>query len=103
MEIERDPYKAAQERERAKHMTTYDETDPTWMYRRGPTGEIESKVFPAAKIPNGWYDSPAAIPADDGVATEEMSVATPADTPKPAKRRPGRPKGSGRKMSNGNG
>ena len=93
-----DPYERAKLAEAAKHMTTYDESIPTWMYRRGPAGEIESKIFPAAKIPKGWYDSPAAVPADD---IEEQTES--ADVPEPVKRRPGRPKGSGRKVSDGNG
>ena len=97
-----DPYERAKLAEAAKHMTTYDESIPTWMYRRGPTGEIESKIFPAAKIPKGWYDSPAAVPADDGVVEEQTDFAPP-DAPEPVKRRPGRPKGSGRKVSDGNG
>ena len=100
MEIENDPYKAAQDMERAKHMTTYDESIPTCMYRKRPTGEIESKVFPAAEIPAGWYDSPAAIPEKEEI--EEVKP-VPEKAAEPVKRRPGRPKGSGRKVNHGNG
>ena len=93
MEIERDPYKRAEELERAKHMTTYDETDPTWMYRKGPSGEMESKIFPAAAIPEGWYDSPANIPK------EPVGVVAETDGRKITPKRRGRP----RKVTNGDG
>lgn len=38
--------------------------DPTWMYRRGQFGREEAKIFDSDDLPaEGWYDSPAKIPA----------------------------------------
>lgn len=91
MEIERDPYKQAELLEQAKHMTTHDKSNPTWRHRR--VGErIESKVFPANAIPEGWYETVAEIPVKPiGIVAETDKIMP--------KRGPGRPKGSGRKVS----
>ncbi len=36
---------------------------PTWMYRRGAFGRLESKIFDSDDLPaSGWCDSPAKIP-----------------------------------------
>ena len=34
---------------------------PTWGYRRGKDGEIESRIFDDGKLPKGWVDSPAKV------------------------------------------
>lgn len=62
-----------EEHERAKHRVTYDPSEPTWRYRLRD-GEIESKIFPAAEIPDGWYDSPAKVPKEP-VGTDAKKIA----------------------------
>lgn len=32
---------------------------PTWRYRRGAFGRLESKIFDSDEIPPGWFDNPA--------------------------------------------
>lgn len=34
---------------------------PTWAYRMGESGEVESRLFEDGKIPKGWHDSPAKV------------------------------------------
>lgn len=41
------------------------EPEPTCMYKRGAFGRVESRIFDHPDdVPEGWYDSPAKVPAE---------------------------------------
>ena len=81
-----------EEHERAKHLVTHDPAEPTWMYRLNGD-EMQSRVFPAAEIPDGWYDSPANIPK------EPVGIVAETDGKQITPKRRGRP----RKVRDGDG
>ena len=80
--------------------------NPTFLYRAGKNGEVESKIFDSDDLPDGWVDSPAAIKqkprARESASTEsvpELETGTGNDAEaeadqvvaEPAAKRRGRP------------